>query len=153
MTAYKLRWITNEIAVGGAPSSDADLDTIKQSGIEVILNLCLEFGDLHEVERAAGFMVYWLPISDAYAPKLDELDYALGWLNDHVASGKKALVHCRFGVGRSGTIIAAYLLKKGNSLNHVLERMKKMPATPTSQDQRKIIVEYARKLGMDTSAG
>jgi protein-tyrosine phosphatase len=150
MIGYKLRWITNEIAVSAAPSSEADLDTIKQSGIEVILNLCLECGNLHEIERAAGFIVYWLPVSDAYVPELDELDYALEWLNDHIESGKKVLIHCRFGVGRSGTIIAAYLLKKGNSLNHVLEKMKQMPATPTSRDQTKIIVEYAKKLGLDT---
>jgi len=152
MIGYKLRWITKEIAVSGAPISNTALGIIKQSGIEVILNLCLECGNLHEVEREAGFIVYWLPISDAYGPELDELDYVLGWLNDHVEAGKKVLIHCRFGVGRSGTIIAAYLLKKGLGLKHVFEKMKKMPATPISRDQRKIIVEYAKQLGLDTTA-
>ena len=152
MFGYKLRWITKEIAVGAAPSSNSALNTIKRSGVEVILNLCAECGNLHEVERAAGFIVYWLPVSDAYTPELDELDYALEWLNGHVESGKKALVHCRFGVGRSGTIIAAYLLKRGFGLEHVLETMKQTPATPTSRDQRKLIFEYAKKLGLDNTA-
>ncbi len=151
MFGYKLRWITKEIAVGAAPSSNAALNTIKRSGVEVILNLCVECGNLHEVERAAGFIVYWLPVSDAYAPELDELDDALEWLNGHVESGKRALVHCRFGVGRSGSIIAAYLLKRGFSLEHVLETIKQTPATPTSRDQRKLIFEYAKKLGMNTT--
>ena len=151
MFDYKLRWITKEIAVGAAPSSNAALNTIKRSGVEVILNLCVECGNLHEVERAAGFIVYWLPVSDAHTPELDELDAALEWLNGHVESGKRALVHCRFGVGRSGSIIAAYLLKRGFSLEHVLEKMKQTPATPTSRNQRKLILEYAKKLGMDTT--
>ncbi len=151
MVGYKLRWITEEIAVGAAPSSNAALNTIKESGVEVILNLCVECGDLHEVERAAGFNVYWLPVSDAYTPELDELDDALEWLNAHVESGKRVLVHCRFGVGRSGSIIAAYLLKRGFSLEHVLETMKKTPATPTSREQRKLIFEYAKKLGRETT--
>ncbi len=151
MFGYKLSWITKEIAVGAAPSSNAALNTIKRSGVEVILNLCVECGNLHEVERAAGFIVYWLPVSDAYTPELDELDDALEWLNGHVQSGKRALVHCRFGVGRSGSIIAAYLLKRGFSLEHVLETMKHTPATPTSPNQRKLIFEYAKKLGMDTT--
>jgi protein-tyrosine phosphatase len=150
MFGYKLRWITKEIAVGTAPPKGA-FNTIKRAGVEVILNLCAECGDLHEAERAAGFIVYWLPVSDAYAPQLDEVDAALEWLNDHVESGKKALIHCRFGVGRSGTMIAAYLLKKGQSLEHVLEMMKRTPATPTSREQRKLLFDYAKKLGLDTT--
>lgn len=150
MFGYKLRWITEEIAVGRAPSSNAALNTIKGAGVEIILNLCAECGNLHEVERSAGFIVYWLPVSDASAPELDEVDYALEWLIRHIESGKKALVHCRHGVGRSGTIIAAYLLRKGLSLEHVFEIMKRTPATPTSRDQRKLLFEYAKKLGMDT---
>jgi len=151
MFGYKLRWITEEIALGAAPSSNVALNKIKRAGGEVILNLCAECGNLHEVEKAAGFIVYWLPVSDAYAPELDEADDILEWLNGHVESGKRALVHCRFGVGRSGIIIAAYLLKQGLSLEHVLETMKRTPATPTSRDQRKFLFEYARKLGMDTT--
>jgi protein-tyrosine phosphatase len=151
MFGYKLRWITEKIAVGTAPSSKAALKTIQRAGVEVILNLCAECGNLHEVERAAGFIVYWLPISDGYVPELDEMDDALEWLNSHIESGKKALVHCRFGVGRSGTVIAAYLLKKGLSLNHVLEKMKRTPAAPTNRDQIKLLFEYAQKLGMNTT--
>ena len=41
MFGYKLRWITKEVAVGAAPSSNAALKTIKRSGVEVILNLCV----------------------------------------------------------------------------------------------------------------
>ncbi|MBU0943643.1 MAG: dual specificity protein phosphatase family protein [Proteobacteria bacterium] len=152
MFEYKLNWISKEIAVGAAPSSTATFETIKNSGIEVILNLCTECGNLHERERAAGFIVYWLPISDANAPELDELDEALEWLNEHVDSGKKTLIHCRFGVGRSGTIIAAYLLKKGLNLDQVLEKMQEMPATPTSREQRELIFAYAKRLGRDTKA-
>ena len=151
MFGYKLRWITENIAVGTAPSSKSALKTIRRAGVEVILNLCAECGNLHEVERAAGFIVYWLPIPDASVPELDEMDDALEWLIAQLDSEKKALVHCRFGVGRSGTIIAAYLLKKGLSLEHVLEKMKRTPATPTSRDQIKLLFKYAQKLGTDTT--
>lgn len=146
MFGYKLRWVTSGIAVGAAPSSKSSFNTIRKNGIEVILNLCAECGNLHERERATGFIVYWLPISDAYIPELDELDEAVDWLIDHIDSGRKVLVHCRFGVGRSGTIIAAYLLKRGHSLKGVFEKMKQMPAAPTNRDQIQLISNYAEKL-------
>ena len=79
------------------------------------------------------------------------MDEVLERLKGHVDSGKRALDHCRFGVGRAGTIIANYLLKRRLSLEHVLEIMKQTPVTPTSRDQRKIIFESAKKLGMDTT--
>jgi hypothetical protein len=78
MFGYKLRWITKEIAVGTEPSSKAALKTIQRAGVEVILNLCAECGNLHEMERAAGFIVYWLPISDGHVP---ESISSILWMN------------------------------------------------------------------------
>lgn len=153
MSGYKLNWVTSEIAVGAAPYSRAALETIERAGVEVILNLCLECGELHEIERAAGFLVYWLPVSDAYIPELNELDDALEWLDSQLTAGKKALVHCRFGVGRTGTIIGAYLLKKGESLDLVIKKMKTMPAAPTNRDQRKLLFRYAEKLSKNSPTG
>lgn len=148
MFGYKIKWVTSEIAVGRAPESGRALETVQKAGIDVILNLCAECGDLHELERQAGFTVYWLPIFDALAPEFDELDEAVAWLADQLDQGKKVLIHCRFGVGRSGTVIAAYLLKRGKSMSQVNEILKKSPATPTSKDQQRFIRDYGEKLGV-----
>lgn len=146
MFAYKLEWVNSQIAIGPAPSPAASFAILRKNNIEVILNLCAECGNLHEKERAAGFIVYWLPIPDALVPDLDDLDEAVEWLAAQIDAGRKALIHCRFGVGRSGTLIAAYLLKKGDSFEEVLEKMKQMPAAPVNRDQTRLIREYAKKL-------
>jgi len=153
MFGYKLRWIFDNLAVGVAPGSNSSLETIRNEGIDVILNLCAECGNLHIVEREMGFHVYWLPIRDAYAPEIDEVDAALEWLNQHLINGKKALVHCRFGAGRSSTIIAAYLLKKGLGIGDILEKMKRTKTAPTSRDQLKFLSEYAEKMGVKINYG
>lgn len=39
---YPIKWITQQIAIGYAPRSDADIDAIKANGIEAVLNLCAD---------------------------------------------------------------------------------------------------------------
>ncbi|HFQ82187.1 MAG TPA: protein tyrosine phosphatase, partial [Desulfobacterales bacterium] len=45
---YQLTWITPQLATGYAPMSYAELDSIREQGINAIVNLCGEFTDLHE---------------------------------------------------------------------------------------------------------
>lgn len=151
MFGYKVRWISDNLAVGVAPGSNASLETIRNEGIDVILNLCAECGNLHIVEREMGFHVYWLPIRDAFAPEIDEVDAALVWLSQHLYNRRKALVHCRFGEGRPATIIAAYLIKKGLGLGDILEIIRRTKIAPTSREQLKFLNEYAKKMGVKTT--
>ena len=58
---YPIRWITQQIAIGYAPHSQADMDSAKAQGIAAVLNLCAECYGLHEIEAAAGFELHWLP--------------------------------------------------------------------------------------------
>ncbi len=115
---YRLNWVTDNLAVGQAPMSHADLDSLRRQGIQAIMNLCAEFCDLHWIEADAGFEVYFFPIPDEEAPDLQELEKALDWLDECLYLGKKVLVHCRHGIGRTGTVVTAYLLRKG--LGHKL---------------------------------
>lgn len=59
MSDYPLTWITNHLAVGHAPMSYDELDSIKSQGIDAIVNLCGEYSDLHEIEEASGFEVFF----------------------------------------------------------------------------------------------
>jgi hypothetical protein len=56
--AYLPTWITKNLAVGHAPMSYDELESLKEQGITAIVNLCAEFCDLHEIEAKAGFEVF-----------------------------------------------------------------------------------------------
>ena len=89
MSSYPITWITNSIAVGRAPMSYAEFDSIKAEGVDAIVNLCAEFSDLHELEESSGFEVYYLPIWDEDVPKMVDMEDALGWLDEAIYLGKK----------------------------------------------------------------
>lgn len=147
MTAYGATWVTENLAVGGAPMSYAALDALKAEGVDCILNLCAEFCDLKDYEEKSGFEVYYLPIPDEEIPDVAELEKALEWLDESIYLGKKVLIHCRHGIGRTGTVLNSYLLRKG--LGHKLagRRLKPLRAKPQNFAQWRFVRRYGKKEG------
>ncbi len=153
MSDYELTWITDEVAVGRAPMSYGDLDKIREGGIGAIVNLCAEYCDLHEIEENSGFDVYYFPIPDQYAPDIEELEKALDWLEATISKGKKVLVHCRFGIGRTGTFVSAYLIRKeACSVKDASKKMKGSHSCPETHSQWRLLRKYKKKLKKETES-
>jgi Fe-S-cluster containining protein/protein tyrosine phosphatase (PTP) superfamily phosphohydrolase (DUF442 family) len=148
MSQYPIKWITDGLAVGYAPMSYAEIDSIKAQGIDAIVNLCAEFSDLHDIEASSGFEVYYLPIWDEDIPELEDMEKALAWLDEAIYIGKKVLVHCRHGIGRTGTFVTSYMIRKGLSLKAASKKLKLSKANPSNYGQWKLLKKYGKKSGV-----
>ncbi|BCS88025.1 dual specificity protein phosphatase family protein [Pseudodesulfovibrio sediminis] len=148
--AYTVTWVTDQLGVGHAPMSHPQLKAIHEQGVDAILNLCGEFCDLHDIEKDAGFEVHYLPLEDEEAPGLIELEKTLEWLDEAIYLGKKVLIHCRHGIGRTGTVLNAYLLRRG--LGHKLagKALKKLKSKPANFVQWRTIRKYGKQSGQLT---
>jgi len=147
MAVYQISWITDNLALGHAPMSYDELDSIRSQGIHGIVNLCGEFCDLHEIQQEHGFEVYYLPTCDEEAPTLEELEKALDWLDEAIYLGKKVLVHCRLGIGRTATFVTAYLLRKGFGLKLAKKKVEETRATSSSFSQWRLLKKYHKNSG------
>ena len=143
---YRISWVTEHLAVGSAPMSSADMEMIRAQGIGAIMNLCGEFYGLHEIETDQGFTVYFLELMDECAPDMPAMERALDWLQQTIRSGQKVMVHCRHGIGRTGTMVAAYFLHQGHDIKAATESLKTSGAQPSSYCQWKLLRDYQRKL-------
>ncbi|MGE4296617.1 MAG: dual specificity protein phosphatase family protein [Desulfovibrionaceae bacterium] len=142
--ATALTWVTDHLAVGGAPLSVEQLDRLKHEGVDAILNLCGEFCDLHHVEAAHGFEVRYMPIGDEEAPELHALEETLAWLDECLYLGKKTYIHCRHGIGRTGTVLNAYLLRRGLGHRGAARILKHLRSQPTNFEQWWTVRKYGR---------
>lgn len=55
-----------------------------------------------------------IPIEEDYAPTYEEVKEFLTAADKEIAKGKKVAVHCLHGIGRTGTIIATWLIAREN---------------------------------------
>ncbi|MBF0549711.1 MAG: dual specificity protein phosphatase family protein [Deltaproteobacteria bacterium] len=144
-TTYHLDWVTDYLAVGSAPNSYQDLEDIRWQGIDAVMNLCAEFCDLHWLESGEGFEVYYLPIHDEAVPDIDALNQALDWLDETISLGRKVLIHCRAGIGRTGTVVSAYLLGQGWDKKAINRKLKTLRARPVNFTQWWFIRKYGAR--------
>ncbi len=144
---YPLQWVTEGLAVGPAPMSFAQLSALKAEGVGAIMNLCAEFCDLHHLESGQGFEVYYMPVWDEEAPDLKELEKALAWLDEQLYLGKKVFIHCRHGIGRTGTVLNAYLLRRGLGHKEAARILKNLRSKPQNFEQWWTVRKYGRRSG------
>lgn len=150
--SYPIAWITKYVGAGYAPRSEEHLQDIYTAGIRSIVNLCAECYDLHEAEEKYGFKVYYLPVPDEYAPDLESLIKLIEWVDQEVDQKRKTLVHCRFGVGRTGTVLTAYLFHLGYSREEAEDILSPTPSRPSTNTQTRLLAAYCKRLKINSPA-
>ena len=135
-----IQWlIPGKLAKSSIPDI-ADLVIWQEEGIQSILNLLEDYyEDVVKDELRIGFKVLHSPIDDFGAPSLEQLQEIVQWIDDQIGSGTKVLVHCFGGIGRTGTVLLAYLIYQGDNLETAMEKVRKVGAQPQSPEQVNII--------------
>jgi protein-tyrosine phosphatase len=77
-----------------------------------------------------------LPIRDFSVPGEDELRRILNTIDDALEYGRTVFVHCRGGIGRTGTVLGCWLRRHGHSAE---EALAKLGGRPETDEQRSMI--------------
>lgn len=65
-----------------------------------------------------------LPTPDLHAPTLNDLHKGAAFIQDEIQNGGKVYVHCHYGEGRGPSMVAAYLMRTGLTLDDSIKQMR-----------------------------
>jgi protein-tyrosine phosphatase len=136
----------------------ADLVALSQHhGVQALLTLqeqkeLAEWGLEEICEGAArlGMESLWHPIPDGRAPgRPEEVEATVIRVVELLEAGKTVAIHCLAGLGRSGTIAAAVLVRLGGRPGTAIARVRAArPGAIQTTEQVQFIWDYARFTAM-----
>jgi atypical dual specificity phosphatase len=78
-----------------------------------------------------------VPTEDLSAPDMEKIDNTVDYISERIKNNEPTMVHCAAGIGRTGTILACYLIKyHGLSTKDAIDKVRKeRPGSIQSESQ------------------
>jgi atypical dual specificity phosphatase len=124
--AMNFSWIEEKRVAGcRGPRTKEDLRFLCSSGVRSLVRLAHEdeIGISPADVSGSGLEDFYEPVEDCSAPSQLQVSRIVQFINDSVRRGKPTVVSCNAGCGRTGTILACYLVSQGNSADDGIQKV------------------------------
>ena len=121
-------WVNSHILAGcRAPLRDPEIQFLRDQGIQVLVRLqeSRELRVTSETLETLGILDYHCPITEGTALSPKETQPLIEFLQQSIDSGKPVAVSCAGGIGRTGTILACYLVAQGMGAEQAILTLRK----------------------------
>ncbi len=141
--------------LGGTPwpgivrEIEEDMNDLRHVGVTRLVNLTEQASD-SDIAARYGITCASLVIADMHAPTVMEAAKLCSDIDQWLANGEVVALHCRAGLGRTGTLLASYWLWRGDGRRGAVESIEKIRQLNQqmiqSQKQVGFLAEFALRL-------
>jgi len=140
---FNFGWIREGALAGmGYPDADAWPHLVDE-GIGAVVSLTRREppGD----PEGAGLKTLHAPVPDFGTPSDADLRRTLRFMRAQIEAGRAVVVHCQAGQGRTGLVLAAYLVYEGMSAEDAIARVRTLrPGSIETAEQLQLVKRFAR---------
>ncbi|MDE1863188.1 MAG: dual specificity protein phosphatase family protein [Thaumarchaeota archaeon] len=133
--------LDSKLAGSGMPTTPAEIDWVRKQGVRSIVTMTEEALPGPWLKDIKYLHV---PTEDLSAPEIDDIDRAVEFIHQRLENGEPVMVHCAAGIGRTGTILACYLIKyhKATAREAIEKVRKERPGSIQSESQEVAVGLY-----------
>jgi atypical dual specificity phosphatase len=143
----RFSWIDKpRLAAMAEPASLEDYQWLREHGIQFVISLT-ESPPRRSWINDVGLFSMHIPIEDMHPPMQAQIDLCMNSIDKAMQNQFGVGLHCTAGLGRTGTMIACWLVQKENlSAKDAITRVRRLrPGSIETDEQAEAIVEYARR--------
>jgi protein-tyrosine phosphatase len=159
----KLYWIKGpgpgKLAISARPRGgdwlEDEISGWRKAGVDAVVSLLTpqENGDLQldaesSLAQSRGLRFLSFPVEDRGVPSSwDDASLAVENVNEMLRQGRNVAIHCRQGIGRSGMIAAALLIKEGSTPGQALKLISEVRglSVPETPEQLEWVKKFSER--------
>ncbi len=140
-------WVLeNELAGSQGPVSMQDLFFLYQQGVRAVIRM-----EERTIPADTGGHVdivdMYVPVRDFTPPAQEQIQRMIDFIDEQaVNGGRPVAVSCYAGIGRTGTVLACYLVKRGAEPADAIDEVRRLrPGSIQTPEQEAAVYEYAQR--------
>jgi atypical dual specificity phosphatase len=144
----RVTWLEEDrLAACRYPRAEKAFRELAEQRVELLINLHQRPHSPDALARH-GLTQLHLPVPDFTPPTPEQLERGIAAVEQALANGQKVAVHCGAGLGRTGTFLACYLVKRGFGPDDAIARVRTArPGSVETPEQEVAVRDYARRIG------